>query len=216
MTVAPIPGTPDTSVRARWMRRRRIIIPLIAALVAIGAFLMFGPIGIGSGPLALEENDTTGGYALSHGPLGLSLALYNSGHGLAVIDDIKLVGGTRYPAPRALRFAVLTTALCGGTWPARADGDGFGMGCGGRYHGALIGRGIGFSFIQRVPPPFPAAAEVTGPPPGGCWVMTEVIIHYHVGIRHYTATDQYELAVCAEDSSAQITAAMNAAGGSGS
>ena len=182
-------------------------------IVVVGSFLQWGPIGLGSGPLALEENDTTGAIAQSQGPLGISLALYNSGHGLAVIDDIKLVGGTRYAGPRAVRFAVLTTALCGGAWPARVDGNGFGMGCGGRYHGALIGRGIGFTFTQHVPPPFPAAAEVTGPPPGGCWVMTKVVIHYHVGIRNYAATDQYELAVCAKDASAQVNAAMKAAEG---
>ncbi len=42
--------------------------------------------------------------------------------------------------------------------------------------------------------------------------MTEVIIHYHVGIRHYTATDPYELAVCAKDASAQTAnGAKNAA-----
>ena len=92
------------------------------------------------------------------------------------------------------RLAVLTRALRS-TWPARPAEHGFGIGCGGHYHGALIGRGIGFTFILRVPPPFPAAAEVTGPPPGGCWVMTEVVVHYHVGIRHYAATDPYELAV---------------------
>jgi hypothetical protein len=213
MTVAPTPGPPDTSVRARWMRRRRLIIPLIVALVVIGAFLMFGPIGIGSGPLALEENDTTGGVAQGQGPVAFSLALYNSGHGLAVVDDIKLVGGTGYAGPRALGFAVLTTALCGGAWPARADVDGFGMGCGGGYHGALIGRGIGFTFTQRVPPPFPAAAEVAAPPAGGCWVLTAVIIHYHVGIRHYAATDPYQLAICAKGAS--VGRAMRAAEGAG-
>jgi hypothetical protein len=213
MNLAPIPGTPDTSARARWMRRRRIIIPLIAALIVIGGFLMFGPIGLGSGPLALEENDTTSQVLKSQGPLVVSLALYNSGHGLAVIDDIKLVGGTGYAGPRALGFAVLTTALCGGAWPARVDGTGFGMSCGGRYHGALIGRGIGFTFTQHVPPPFPAAAEVAAPPLGTCWVMTEVIIHYHVGIRHYTATDPYELAVCAKNAAAQVNAAVNASDG---
>ena len=93
-------------------------------------------------------------------------------------------------------LGVLTTSLCGGAWPAHPSGDGFRMGCGGPYDGPLIGRAIGFTFTRPVPAGFPAAAEVAGPPPGGCWVMTEVVIHYHVGIRHYTATDPYELAVC--------------------
>ena len=39
--------------------------------------------------------------------------------------------------------------------------------------------------------------------------MTKVVVHYHVGIRHYSATGPYQLAVCSD--SAQVSAAMNAA-----
>ena len=59
------------------------------------------------------------------------------------------------------------------------------------------------------PPDKKAAAEVAAPRPGTCWVMTKIVVHYHVGIRHYSATDPYQLAVCSD--SAQVKAAMNAA-----
>jgi LDH2 family malate/lactate/ureidoglycolate dehydrogenase len=52
-------------------------------------------------------------------------------------------------------------------------------------------------------------AIATGPEPGTCWVMTEIVVHYHVGIRRYAATNPYELAVCAKR--ALVDAAMTAA-----
>jgi hypothetical protein len=35
-------------------------------------------------------------------------------------------------------------------------------------------------------------------PPGraGCWTVTAIVIHYHVGIRHYTATQAADLTAC--------------------
>jgi hypothetical protein len=206
--------------RGRWLsqrtrRQRRLITWAAAAILVVAAFLQWGPIGLGSGPLAVRMGGTEGSVEQAQGPVGFTIPLLNSGHSQAVIDDLSLVGGTKYAGPQVLHFAVLSSALCGGAWPAHSSGDGFRMGCGGPYHGPLIGEGIGFTFTRPVPAGFPAAAEVAGPPSGTCWVMTEVIIHYHVGIRHYTATDPYELAVCAEDASAQVNAAMNAAQAAG-
>ena len=28
--------------------------------------------------------------------------------------------------------------------------------------------------------------------------MTKIVVHYHVGIRHYSASDPYQLVVCAD------------------
>jgi hypothetical protein len=203
--------------RGSWLReqwqpwRRRTLVSAAAALLVIAAFLVWGPIGLGSGPLGLQMGALQGSTDPDLGPVGFTIPLYNSSHSQAVIDELSLVGGTRYAGPRVLDLAVLSTALCGGAWPAHPSGDGFRMGCGGPYHGPLIGRAIGFTFTRPVPAGFPAAAEVAGPPPGGCWVMTKVIIHYHVGIRHYSATDPYELTVCAKDASAQTANAATKA-----
>jgi hypothetical protein len=207
---------PVVARRASWLRRisqrqRRLIACAAAIILVVGAFLQWGPIGLGNGPLALDMGALQGSTDPDLGPVGFTIPLYNSSHSQAVIDELSLVGGTRYAWPRVLDLGVLTTSLCGGAWPARPSGHGFRMGCGGPYDGSLIGRPIGFTFTRPTPAGFPAAAEVAGPPPGRCWVMTEVVIHYHVGIRHYTATDSYELTVCAEDASAQTRNAANAA-----
>jgi len=39
--------------------------------------------------------------------------------------------------------------------------------------------------------------------------MTRIVVHYHVGIRHYAATDPYQLSVCTNPG--QVDAAMAAA-----
>jgi hypothetical protein len=88
------------------------------------------------------------------------------------------------------------------------------VGCGGRYRGPLIGHAFGPT-TQRISPGFPAAAEAAAPRPGTCWVLTKIVVHYHVGIRYYAATDPFQIAVCAHDSSAQEDAATKAAEGIG-
>ena len=95
---------------------------------------------------------------------------------------------------------------------ARPDGRGFILAdCGNHARGPLIGRSVG-ALSQG----FLAAAEVAAPRPGSCWAMTKIVIRYHVGIRHYAATDPYALAACGTGTpSAQVRAAMNAAYGSG-
>jgi hypothetical protein len=55
---------------------------------------------------------------------------------------------------------------------------------------------------------YPAAAELAAPE-AGCWVLTAVVVHYHVGIRHYVVTDPDGLVVCI--GTAAINAATNAA-----
>jgi hypothetical protein len=82
------------------------------------------------------------------------------------------------------------------------------VGCGSaRGVSPLVGDAIGPT--RPVSRGFPAAAEIAAPRPGTCWVMTEVVMHYHVGIRHYTATEPSQIAVCAD--SGQVNAAMKAA-----
>jgi len=74
--------------------------------------------------------------------------------------------------------------------------------CGTDY-GPLIGRAV-----SHDPGGLPAAAEVAAPHPGKCWVVTKTVVHYHVGIRHYSATDPYRIAVCSK--AALVNAAMDA------
>jgi hypothetical protein len=135
------------------------------------------------------------------------MAIRNSGDARAVIDGLDVIGGTSYPGPRVLGLEVLTAGRCGGAWPARQAGRGFVLvGCGGTDAGPLIGHAVGpvHAFFG-----FPAAAEAAAPDPGTCWVMTKIVVHYHVGIRHYSASDPYDLAVCTKPH--QVNAAMHAA-----
>jgi hypothetical protein len=180
----------------------------------VGAFLLWGPIGIGSGPLGVGIGATVGESDVSQTPVGFIVPMYNPGGSAAVVDSVDLVGGTRYPTPRILALGVLSSSACGSPFPARATSSGFVMvGCGGRYRGPLIGRSIGQT--QRISSGFPAAAEAAAPQPGTCWVLTKVIVHYHVGIRHYTTAGPFEIVVCAAGATAQENAAMKAAEGIG-
>jgi hypothetical protein len=177
-------------------------------MLVFGAFLLWGPIGLGNGPLNAEVGGITGGSGFGTGRVGFIIPIRNSGRAEAVIDGVELIGGTRYAGPHLLALQVLTSGRCGGTWPARPGARGFVLaGCGGQNKGPLIGQTIGPTrrFFE-----FPAAAEVAAPHPGTCWVMTKIVVHYHVGIRHYSATDRYELAFCSDHR--LVDSAMTAAG----
>jgi hypothetical protein len=196
------------SVRGRPGRKRRASILVAVGLPAIGAFLLWGPIGLGNGPLNAGVGATQGWTDTGRRPVGFIIPIQNSGDTPAVIDGLDLIGGTRFPGPRLLRLEVLTSSLCGGAWPARPTGRGFALaGCGGTDAGSLTGHAFGHTRPDRFG--FAGAAEVTAPRPGTCWVMTEIVVHYHVGIRHYSATDPYQLAVCAD--SGPVNSAMHAA-----
>lgn len=211
MTVMPLAGRTAAGLRTRLRigRRggRRVVVPVIAVLILIGAVLMWGPIGLGNGPLSVAVHGAEGWTDLGQTPAGFIIPILNSGHGQAVIDAVSIVGGTSYAGPRELALDVLTADNCAGAGSARPDGRAFVMlGCGGRDQGALAGYGIGAAHFV------PAAAEVAAPRPGTCWVMTKIVVRYHVGIRHYAATEPYALAVCGRGTaSARVLAAMQAA-----
>ncbi len=202
-------GITEVSVRGRWQRARHIVIPVVAVLLGIGAAAFWGPIGLGSGPLEVVMNIGDGGADAGQTPVGFILPMYNSGGSAAVVDSVDLVDGTRYPAPRMLALGVQASARCLGPWPAKNVGHGFVMvGCGGQYHGPLLGRAVDPTTRQMVWG-FPAAVEVAAPRPGTCWVISKVVVHYHVGIRYYAATDSFQLVECSPGAS--VDQAENAA-----
>ncbi len=208
MTSSLIDHPKDKSVRAWYGRKRRVMILAAAGLLATGAFLLWGPIGLGNGPLSTGLGYGEG-WVHAGGPVGLVIPIYNSGGSPAVVDGLDLIGGTSYPGPHVLGLEALTSDTCQGIWPARQATGGFALvGCGSaRGAGPLVGHTVGPT--QPVSRGFPAAAEIAAPRPGTCWVMTKVVVHYHVGIRHYSVTESSQIAVCAD--SAQVNAAMKAA-----
>jgi hypothetical protein len=195
--VLSLDGLTDVSLRARWRRRRRVLIPVIAALLALGAFLEWGPIGLGSGPLG-GMGDSTGiswGPVPSRVPVAIASPIY-SGNSSVVIDEIQLLGISRYPAPHVLAVEAMSYTDCGvDPVPVRTTAAGFVLtqGCGGRPLGRLYGRAVG----NQNAPAVLAAFKLSPLRPGACWLMTRIVTHYHVGIRHYVASDPWVLAVCA-------------------
>ncbi len=79
-------------------------------LTAIGAFLLWGPIGIGNGPLSVQMDDGEGWTDSGQAPVGFILPMYNSGTSPAVIDAVDLVGGTLSRTPAWLTS---TSIHCG-------------------------------------------------------------------------------------------------------
>lgn len=208
MTSSSMDYLEDKSVRAWFGRQRRVIILAVSGLLAIGALLLWGPIGLGNGPLSAAFYATQSAVHSGRGPVGFVIPIQNSGDSNAVVDGVDLIGGTSYPGPNVLGLELLTSGRCGAAWPARQTGRGFVLvGCGGTNAGPLVGHAFGPTRSDVFG--FPAAAEAAAPRPGTCWVMTKIVVHYHVGIRHYSASDPYRLAVCTD--SAQVNAATSAA-----
>jgi hypothetical protein len=215
MSVELADETTRNSPRAGWGRRPRWIVVSVVGLIVVGAFLLWGPIGIGNGPLSMgiwggQSNDDLG-----MGPVGTIIPILNSGNAPAVIDAVQLVNETKYPAPHLISLELLTSGKCGGAWPARATGSGFVLvGCGGTNAGPVVGHA--FAPTHGIVFGYPGTAFLGPPKPAGCWVLTGVIVHYHVGIRHYVGTYPDDQVVCAPNApAAAANRALNAASAAG-
>lgn len=84
MTSSPIDHPKGTSVRAWSGRRRRVIIVVTAGLLALGAFLLWGPVGLGNGPLSVAFYGTQDSVHSGRGPVGFVIPIHNSGDSYAV------------------------------------------------------------------------------------------------------------------------------------
>jgi hypothetical protein len=184
----------------------------VAAVLALaGAFLAWGPIGFGNGPLSLamgaEEGNKVSGRAL----LAIFMPVHNTADGGATVDSVRLIGAAGYPVPQMITLRLTDRSLCGGSWPVRAARPQLQIagGCRARDLGPLLGHPIGHAVNHSL---ISAVAVVRPPGPGRCWAMTAVEVHYHVGIRHWTATEPDEFAACASTSQALLDRAMNRAG----
>ncbi|HXB46770.1 MAG TPA: hypothetical protein VNW50_03335, partial [Streptosporangiaceae bacterium] len=82
-------------------------------------------------------------------------------------------------------------------------------GCPGTALGPLIGRSFGSGHVLSVDRT--AAAEIPAPPPGTCSVTTKIVVHYHIGIRHFSASGQFDEAVCTTRDPKFTETAMDAA-----
>lgn len=213
MTVDLLNRPSTAPLRGRWSRWRFVPVPVIVVALAVGAFLYWGPVGLGNGPLSVTFRGAEGTAVPSQAPVGTILHMSNAGPAPAVVDAIDAVGGTRYPAPRVLGAALLATSSACDVQllPAHpaASGPGFSLtGCG-SYREPLSGYALQAHGYRGLV----AAAEFTAPPRGTCWVITKVVVHYHVGGKHYTGTYPFQLAACLGLGNADVLAAMRAADG---
>ena len=198
----------------QWARRRwRWAAAGLALLAAAGAFLLWGPIGFGDGPLSLDVGSDQGNLVSGRTLLAIFMPVRNTGHGAATVDSVRLTGAAGYPVPQVITLHLTGAGpdgvgLCGGSWPVRATRPRLQIasGCPARDLGLLFSRPIGYSAIHSQ---FSAVAVVRPPGAGRCWAVAEVVLRYHVGIRHWTATYTGVFAACASTSPALLDQTMN-------
>ena len=177
-----------------WVRAAAVGVA-VAALVA--AFLMFGPVGLGNGPLHVTAstnffswNEPVVEPAVYVVPLG------NTSGTAAKIDRVNVMSAAGHAPLRVLsvRAGRYVGSDCFVWGPASSL-----SGC---VQPSLV-PAAGFSVPARAdasprPRQGPALViELAGPPPAQCTVITAIVLRYHVGIRHYAATvPQGSEAVC--------------------
>jgi hypothetical protein len=182
-------GVPSRTRAVFWWR-------WIAAVVIVGfltvAFLLWGPIGLGSGPLTVYAPSGGGILGPRDQDRGLVVGI-QAGTSRAVIDQVTVIGGAGYSGPHVLSVleAPIRDGQCAGTFPWEGPekllSD---CGIGGLHRIAgvpLPGNNPGVNMIIKIGPP-------AGP--SGCWTVTAIVVHYHVGIRHYTVTNTNDYAEC--------------------
>ena len=144
--------------------------------------------------------------------VGDIVPIWYAGSGPVTIDGITLVNRTSYPTPRlvAAELLLLDPERCATLAPAQAAAHGFDLpGCGGKYLGPLVGQTVGQP--KNAALSYSAGLEMSPPKPGGCWVLSYVVVHYHIGIRHYSAAEPNGTVVCAgKDATANVNAAEQA------
>ena len=182
-------GVPPRARRRRWAQ---LVAAAVVMSLLVAAFLLWGPIGLGSGPLTVYA--PSGGQIL--GPRdrawGLVVGMH-AGNSGAIIDQVNAVGGASYSGPHVLSVlgAGVRDGQCAGTFPWEGPQGLFSdCGIGGlrRLTGVqLPGENPGLNMILKIGPPTD---------PRGCWVVAALVVHYHVGIRHYTLTSTGDFAAC--------------------
>jgi hypothetical protein len=170
--------------QARWLAATAV------AVAAVGAFLVWGPLGLGNGPLWLSTA-SAGVWSWSDPrsePVAYVLSTQNPGPGAAIIDGVVVTGSPLF-APVVLQQALIgRSALWGCTSLGPFSRPGLASCVQPLLHGAtgaVIPAGT-LLIVGRHDPTL--VLELTGPRPGQCWDLTSVVVRYHIGIKHYAGT----------------------------
>jgi|SRR5215467_3397153 len=193
---------PDSSRRALRNRARLLISLLALTLAAAGALIAWGPIGVGPGPIGDAVMQTTVTSGVSRTQPTMFMTPVDAGRSGAVIDSIEVLSDGIYPPPRVISIEGDGQQNCGGAWPLKGKQNFYRV-CAAGGLVPLLGRpvparsrvntrGLGRMTFPGI------GAAIKAAPPGhaGCWMVTSVVIRYHVGIRHYTATHRISLTAC--------------------
>jgi hypothetical protein len=200
-------------------RYARALAGVVVILLAIGAFLARGPIGLGNGPLSFGSFSISGIPDPGGAPIGLVVPVINHGKSAALINGITRVGGGGgYPPPRLITSYGADDQGCAGL--TRLTRPGQATGC---ATGHLALQGMAFPPSRKVRDrvsghlvavaSLGVIAEAAAPAAGRCWTVKAIAVHYHVGIRHYTATTPEAGAACGSGvSSMDLQDAMSSVG----
>jgi hypothetical protein len=186
MPVDQMAAATDATPRTNPRFRPRKIVPPIAGLLAIAAFLLLGPIGLGNGPLGVPSIDGRFGFTTTH-PTAYVATLVNAGGSTAVIDSVTAAPADGYAPARVLSVRVAGRSSYGCVYTAMSSLSH----CARPPFAAAAGFAVG-PHANTVPGNRGGPAlviEIAAPPAAACVALTAIVVHYHVGIRHYTATD---------------------------
>lgn len=178
---------------AGW-RWRRVAAAAAIAIVVLAALAFWGPVGLGNGPLSVPI--ASGGYG-APGALGRPsvyvVPLTNSAAGTAVIDSVDVMFAPGYPTGHVLSVSVgryvdvqctdlgPATSLAGCVESALSPASGFAVPATRDATENTLGLVI----------------EVAGPAESHCTVIAKIVLHYHLGIRHYAGSyPQGVVSVC--------------------
>src|SRR5215813_9255526 len=158
-------GVPSRARAVFWWRWIAVVV--IVSFLTV-PFLLWGPIGFGSGPLTVYAPSGGGILGPRDQPWGLVVGI-QAGTSRAVIDQVTVVGGAGYSGPHVLSIFEATNqpGQCGGTAPWEGP-DSIISGCGisglHRITGMpLPGDNPGVNMIIKIGPPVG---------PSGCWTVT--------------------------------------------
>ena len=177
---------------SRW---RAVSAVAVAVLVGLAALAWQGPIGIGNGPLSVPT--AGGGYSAGGAagqPFVYVVPLFNSSGLTAVIDSVDVVSAAGYPAirVRSVRVGRYAGYNCTDLGPVRSL-----AGCVQPALAAVSGYAIPTAPLTDAHGPG-LVIELAGPATAQCAVLTKIVLHYHVGIRHYAGSyPQGTVSVCA-------------------
>jgi hypothetical protein len=176
-------------------QRTRWLAATVMALAAVGAFLAWGPIGLGNGPLWVPTSEN-GVYSWGEPrveSVGYVLPIGNNGGAEAIIDTVAVTGRQGLARPVLLKALTghMTTYACTALGPFGGRRSTL-TGCvRPQLHsaiGAAIRAGTSPALAGHRKGQPALVLKLSGPPPGKCSDITSIVIHYHIGIRHYSGT----------------------------